>query len=575
MAADLILTASRIITMETDAPTAQAVAIDTGQGTIVAVGSLADCQAAAPGVAPTDLGDSVLMPGFIDPHSHPILAGVMTQSPAFWIAPYLGYPTYADVQAFWRKLDAKTPPGQALVFTGLDRILQGAPELTKTDLDTLFPSRPVAVLDNSGHEVYFNSAVITLNGWVDGKPPADPVGSHFGRNPDGTSNGRAVETGAELAAIDTVLKLVGTNPLLATARWYNYMAQYGITTTSDHAYKTSLLKAYEALASVPDVPLRVAVYHMSTEPDAGDPLQSETPTDRVWKVGIKLWADGSPWVGTMAASFPYVDTPVVRTAQIPLGPGGEDQMNYTRLQLDAVLDRFGHQGWQLAFHVNGDIGIDIVLDSYACTLAKFDLLGTDHRWRIEHVGAGRRDQFDRAAALGVSVSMSPFQFIYWGDLLDGQLFDPAIGSQWISAGDCFASGAVTTFNNDGPVSPPIPLLNIQCMVTRRTPSGQVHGINQSVSIEDAFRAHTINAAHQLGREDDLGSLKVGKLADFVELSMDPFTADIDQLADQVKVLATWSGGRKTDADAFQRQIEAIDPTEHQHLATEPVTRTCC
>lgn len=142
MAADLILTASRIITMETDAPTAQAVAIDTGQGTIVAVGSLAGCQAAAPGVAPTDLGDSVLMPGFIDPHSHPILAGVMTQSPAFWIAPYLGYPTYADVQAFWRKLDAKTPPGQALVFTGLDRILQGAPELTKTDLRHALPVAP-------------------------------------------------------------------------------------------------------------------------------------------------------------------------------------------------------------------------------------------------------------------------------------------------------------------------------------------------------------------------------------------------------------------------------------------------
>jgi hypothetical protein len=113
------------------------------------------------------------------------------------------------------------------------------------------------------------------------------------------------------------------------------------------------------------------------------------------------------------------------------------------------------------------------LDSYARSLQKYGLLGTDHRWRIEHVGAGRRDQFDRAAALGVNVSMSPFQFIYWGDLLDGQLFDPAIGSQWISAGDCFASGAVTTFNNDGPVSPPIPLLNIQCMVTRRTPSGQV------------------------------------------------------------------------------------------------------
>jgi predicted amidohydrolase YtcJ len=117
MATDLILQAKSIITMENDLPRAEAIAIDTSTGAITAVGSLADVQAGAPAIAVTDLGTDVLMPGFIDPHNHPALSGLATQEPAHWIAPYVGYPSYADVQALWKKLDASTPAGQPLIFT--------------------------------------------------------------------------------------------------------------------------------------------------------------------------------------------------------------------------------------------------------------------------------------------------------------------------------------------------------------------------------------------------------------------------------------------------------------------------
>lgn len=574
MAADLILKASVIITMDEAAPRVEAIAVDTSSGEITAVGSLADVQAAAPGVAVTDLGSTVLMPGFIDPHSHPVLAGVSTQEPAHWIAPYVGYPTYADVQAFWKKLDAELPAGEAVLCNGLDRMLQGAPELTNTDLDAFFPSRPAAILDNSGHEAYFNSVVIQQNGWTNGKPPADPEGARYGRNADGTSNGRAYETAALLGALGHLLTTQIAHPLLSTARWYELMAQNGITTTSEHSYATKLLKSYEALASIEGVPLRVGLYHMAIESDCGEPLTSTAPETLVWKNGIKLWADGSPWVGTIAASFPYLDTPVVQTAHIPLGPSGEAMMNYTRVQLDAILAQHAKEGWQYAFHVNGDVGIDIVLDAYERALAFNGLLGTDHRWRIEHCGAGRADQFERAARLGVTISLPPFQFIYWGDILDGEMFPTEIGGQWVQAGGAFAAGAVTTFHNDGPVSPPIPLLNIQAMVTRRTPSGQVHGPEQQVSLQDAFKAHTVNAAFQMRRDHDLGSITVGKLADLVELSADPFTADPSTLTDQVKVLGTWSNGRKVDTAAFLAAVEALDPTPHAALPAT-VTSRCC
>ena len=169
MAADLILKASTIVTMDEANPRAEAIAVDTTTGQITAIGSLADVQAAAPGVTVTDLGTTVLMPGLIDAHNHPALSGMVTQEPSYWIAPYMGYPTYADVEALWKKLDSELPAGQPVICNGLDRLLQQAPELTSTELDAFFPSRPVMVLDNSGHEAYFNSALfptdVNLAAW--------------------------------------------------------------------------------------------------------------------------------------------------------------------------------------------------------------------------------------------------------------------------------------------------------------------------------------------------------------------------------------------------------------------------
>ena len=575
MAADLILKALAIITMDPTAARVDAVAVDTTTGTIAAVGTLEACRQAVPTAKVRDLGATVLMPGFLDPHSHPLLGGIVTQEPAYWISPYRGYATFADVEALWRKLDAELPPGQAILCNGLDRLLQGAPELTNTQLDIYFPKRPALVLDNSGHEVYFNSAVIAVNGWADSKPPADPVGSRFGRNADGTSNGRAYETAAIVAASVKTMKAAVPHPLLSAARWYALMARNGVTTTTEHTYDSSLLAGYVALAGVPDCPLRLALYHMSIDPTCGEKITTPIPNELLWKQGIKLWADGSPWVGTIAASFPYLDNATTRRAQIPLGPAGETMLNYPRAKLDEILARHAPEGWQMAFHVNGDVGIDVVLDAYERALTANHLAGTDHRWRLEHCGGGRGDQFSRAARMGVAVSLLPAQFIYWGDLLDGTMFTPEIGSQWVRAGDAVRAGASVSFHNDGCVSPPIPLLNVQAMVTRRTVSGRLHATNQAVTLHDAFLAHTRNAAYQIGRDHDLGSIEVGKCADFVELSGDPFAVDVNRLTDLVQVQGTWRGGRRIDLDTFLGQVQAIKPEAHASLVEKAAGRHVC
>lgn len=561
-----ILKADSIITMDESNPRAEAITFDDATGKILAVGTVAQCQAAAPGTTVTDLGSTVLMPGFIEAHSHPMLGGMITQSPSYWIAPYMGYPSISDVQALWTKVNAELPPDQPVVFQGLDRLLQQADMPTNVELDRFFPTRRAVVLDNSGHVAYFNSAVIAFNKWPGGKPPANPSGAHFGRNADGTSNGVAFETAAMLEAVLPTVKDAVPHPLESAARWLQYMAGFGITATSEMTYSTNMLKGYEALTTRPDSPVRMSLYHMAIDADAGVQVDSPDPA-MLRKQGVKLWADGSPWVGSIAASFPYLDTPAVQKAQIPLGPGGMGMMNYTRVELDALLAKYAPMGWQMSFHVNGDIGLDVVLDAYEQALNENNLIGTDHRWRIEHCGAGRGDQFQRAVAMGVTISLGPFQYIYWGDLLDGTMFAPDIGSQWMRWGDAVRAGAHLSFHNDGPVTPPIPLLNIQTAITRTTDTGQVHGADQIISIEDALKAETVGAAYMLHRDDEIGSLSVGKFADLVELSMDPYLAEPTKLATQVKVQGTWRGGRRVDLDAFMQQIQAVEaagthPVDH-------------
>ncbi len=559
---DTILKAAAIITMDADAPAAEAIAFDSTTGRITKVGTVAACQDHAPGVAVTDLGSTVLMPGFVEAHSHPVLAGLLTQEPVHWIAPSNGYPTFADVAALWKQVEKQTSPGAPVIFYGLDRPTQGVAAPTATTLDGYFPDRPAIVIDNSGHAVYFNSKIITELGWPDGKPPADPPGARYGRNADGTSNGIAYETAAILAVITPTLNQVVTNPLASAASFIRLMAANGITATSDMSYADSLQSAYEGLLSRPDTPIRLSVYRSMTGPDAHAPVTTSLPTEILQQQGVKMWADGSPFLGTLAASFPYVNDAVVQNAGIPIGPGWEDNMNWPRKQIDPILDQFATTGLQAACHINGDVALDIMLDAYEHVLAVHDLLGTDHRWRIEHCGGARGDQLRRAHSLGVVLSLAIYQVVYWGDLLDGELFASDIGSQWAATGDAARGGMRFSLHNDGPLSPPIPIVNMHCATTRQSNTGHVHGPQQCISIEQALRSYTIDAAYGLRREHEIGSLEVGKFADLVELSADPHQVDPTDLVDKVEVLGTWLAGKRIQLDQFVEQVAALDPASH-------------
>ncbi|MGE0216525.1 amidohydrolase [Mycolicibacterium sp.] len=567
---DAILTAATVITMDEDTPRAQAVAVS--GDTIVAVGSVEQCRDALPGADVVDTGAAVLAPGFVEPHSHPLISGVATQAPARSIAPW-DCPTWADVLDVFTETLAGSDPGTPLLFAGFDALLHGHPKPHAAELDAIFGDRVALVTDNSGHGVYFNSALIRSYGW-DVNPPADPVASHYGRNPDGSLNGQGFELPVLTEVTGPIMAKLG-NPLLAGALYYAQMARGGYTSTSDMTYDPKFAAGYEALAAAPSCPLRISMWEVSTSDTYTEPTTFTAGEHWLTKAGVKLWTDGSPWVGNIAISFPYLDTEATRTAGIdPATAGGVESMNYSREQLDAILDRAAPAGWQMAFHANGDLALDLALDAYEAALTRHGLLGTGHRWRLEHCGAGTREHFDRAARLGVHVSLSPFQYYYWGDLLDGAIFDHEHGSRWAAFADAVASGACVSLHNDGSVSPPTPVINIATTVTRRTRAGGVHRPEQAITLDQAWRAQTIDAARTLRRDHLVGSITPGKLADFVELTADPWTVDPAELIDRVEVTGTWLGGRRIDLDAFLAAIGGTDHTEHAHLA-ERKTKGCC
>ncbi|MFC7448855.1 amidohydrolase [Rhodococcus daqingensis] len=227
---------------------------------------------------------------------------------------------------------------------------------------------------------------------------------------------------------------------------------------------------------------------------------------------------------------------------IGLGRDHRGEANYTAGQLSAIVDAYFPLGWQMACHVLGDVGVDSILDVYEAALTEHPR--ADHRLRLEHCGAMTAAQFQRAARLGVTCSLLIDHLDYWGDVLVDGLFGEEIGSHWMRARSAIDAGVRISLHNDSPVTPVEPLRNISVAATRTSRTGRVLAPEERVTVDEALRAQTIWAAHQLFADDIIGTLTPGKYADLVLLSADPRAVDPAAIAD-LTVEATYLAGRAT------------------------------
>jgi len=545
--ADLIFTGGPIVTVDARRPRAEALAVDDGR--IVALGTHDEVirEHRTPETYLIDLAGRALLPGFVEPHGHPTLMAMALAPPAVDVRPFT-VPTGAEVRETIRREAAAAEPDTPLCFYGADVLLQpGLTPPTRTELDELAPDTPVVVVADSGHAAYANSAMLALAGITADAP--DPPGTTFARDDDGEPTGEGSGGGAVALLMAPATAAAGTR-FPVNMRWaYGELARAGFTTVTDMAYGANLQDRLVRLADDPDCRVRLRAYESGTAAPARDPghQMGERPGagPLFAQIGMKLWADGSPWYGDIATSFPYLDTDVTR--ELGLEPGHRGGLGHGPEELADLAVTFARQGYQLACHVHGDVAVDAVLDAYERALAKEDDAGdppVDTRPRLEHCGAMTPEQFARAAGLGATVSLFPGELYYWGDVLADGLFGEERAGAWMAARSALDAGLKISFHNDGTVTPPDPLGNIATAVTRTTSGGRVLGPDERITVEEALRAQTLDAAWQLHLEDEIGSLAEGKRADLVVLAADPLESAPEAIR-EIGVVATYLGGRQT------------------------------
>ncbi|MFJ9431897.1 amidohydrolase [Streptomyces sp. NPDC101490] len=537
---DTVFVNATVITVDPARPRAEALAVTAGR--ITAVGTEAEVRAlAGPLTETVDLAGRTVLPGFVEAHGHPTVAMTIDGPDVVDIRP-MTCPTAESVVATIRETVAAAEPGEPLAFFGWDILLQeGLEEPTKAWLDELAPGNPLAILQNSAHLSWGNSLAIKAIELT--RDTVDPDGCHFERDERGEPTGKAVEVPASLMMMGTPFNTSPERAPELLAHEHDVLASRGLTMTGDLGLRAAMRPVCAELAVTDRAKVRVRAYEMSDAAmrSGAAPGDGDSAGGAMFRqIGIKMWADGSPWIGNIATSFPYLNTP--QTAALGLALDHRGCANYTADQVRDIIDAYFSEGWQLACHVHGDTAVEMLLDVFAEKLPEYDR--PDHRTRFEHCGTMTADQYRRAARLGITCSLFVDHIYYWGDVLVDSLFGER-AHDWANARAALDAGMRISFHNDAPVTPVEPLRNIQVAVTRRTRSGaRVLGPEHRVDLDEAIRAQTADAAWQLQSEHEAGSIEIGKYADLVVLSADPYETDPHEIGD-IEVLATYLAGAPT------------------------------
>ncbi|MGH3518191.1 MAG: amidohydrolase [Haloechinothrix sp.] len=483
-----------------------------------------------------DLAGATVLPGFHDAHNH-----------MAWYGTSLGELDLSertcrsvdDVYQAVARQAAGQPPGSWIVGSGYDqnRLVGGHP--TRAGLDRAAPRHHVRLKHTTGHMCVINSLVLDQLDLA-----AVPAGGDVVVDGDGTPTGLLREQAQRL--LDPLLYPV---PCADVARAIGVASrQYlseGITSVQEAGIGRGLvgsspieLEAYQRARR--DGTLRVRATVMVAA-DTLHPLD-HAPDDDVdfgldlgvrsgfgdeWlRIGpMKLFSDGSLVGRTCAMHEPFAGEP--------------ENRGYFQTAEDTIREtirRAHRSGWQIATHAIGDRAISLVLDAYAAALAEHPK--ADHRHRIEHCAVIDEPDLRRVAELGV-IPVPQGRFV--NEIGEGMR--AALGPEreaWCYRQRSFSdAGCVLPGSSDRPVVNGAPLLGIADLVRRRTSAGHVLGPDERLTAAQAVLAYTRGSAYAAFLERDLGTLEVGKLADFVALSADP--TDPDNL-DDVRVLATVIGG---------------------------------
>ncbi|QWP79029.1 amidohydrolase [Lysobacter sp. K5869] len=522
-----VVTAARVHTLDPAQPRAQALAFDE-TGKILAVGGREELLQRYPDAKRLDLGAATVVPGLIDAHAHVFELGINQLQ-----ADLTGARSKAEAVQRLRDYARTLPAGQWLIGHGWDQNdWADARFPDAADLDAAFPDRPVWLQRVDGHAGWANSAAMRA-AHRDLSGEWQPDGGRIVRGDDGRATGVFVDDAMYLierarpplqaAAVEQALTL----GMQAAAR-------HGLTGVHDAGVDLNTLRAYQRLADRKQVPLRITAF-AAGDGDALDALCRDGlyqhPSGRLKMRTVKLYADGA--LGSRGAALlqDYSDD-----------HGNRGLLRMSPEAMAKAIAKAKRCGVQVATHAIGDRGNREVLDLYANALGA-DAAKSDHRWRIEHAQILAPEDLPRLASLQVIASMQPTHATS-----DMPWAEQRLGAQRINGAYAWRqlrdSGARLALGSDFPVESPDPRLGLFAAATRTDAEGKPLGgwhPEEKLTAYEALRGFTLNAAYAGFAENEVGSLAVGKRADFVVLEQDPLAIDPQRLR-ELTLLGTYVDG---------------------------------
>ncbi|MEG2395836.1 MAG: amidohydrolase [Oscillospiraceae bacterium] len=506
-------------------------AVLTDDGIIIGVGDYSSLQKQSNNAEKIDLLGKTMLPAFIDAHSH-----FSSYATSFLQVSLENCKSFAEISESIKKfvLDNNIPPHQWVVCRAYDHnslLEKRHPDLAL--LDECCENNPLVIQHACGHIGVFNSmALKELHVTAD---TLSPVGGIIG-----CENGKL--TGyMEENAFFTYLKKVpmsDINTLMsAFQKAQNSYASHGIATIQEGMAVGQLIPLYNMLLSQDALKLDVVAYADLKDEDA---IFSAFPKsvkkyDRHFKLGgYKIFLDGSPQGRTAWMKTPYI--------------GDEDYYGYGTMQDNQVVDAVLHAGknnMQILAHCNGDAAAEQYINAIKTVSNKVNI--KDCRPVIIHAQLLSREQLSDVKSLGIIPSFFIAHIFHWGDV-HIKNFGLERASKISLASSALKHNILFTFHQDTPVIEPNMLETIWCAVNRVTKGGIILGKDECISVYDALKSVTINAAYQYFEEDKKGSISPSKYADFVILSQNPLTVNPMELRN-IEVLATI----KNDEVLYQKQ----------------------
>jgi len=542
-AADVIFVGGDVYTMSATQSRAEALAIRSGR--IIAVGSNRDIrQLARRGVKVVNLRGAFVMPGIVDGHVHPVTGGLK----ALYECSFPFTATPAQIESAVGACAKRIPAGTWIRggqwdsgFFDTHKI-----ESPRAFLDRITDRHPVVLVDDSLHNGWANSAALKAMG-IDATTP-DPDGGKFVRDAAGLPNGLMIEN-AYRQIFRPKLPSWTADQIRAAAAEANRIANaYGITAVKDANALNEYVEAYHTLDQSGQLKMHVATSLTTPTGSRVAPLDYaalESMRDRfqsghVHTAFVKLFLDGVPTPARTAAMI----APYVPDATYGSGFTGEMNFGIGTLARDIVeLDR---RGFTVKIHTAGDRSVRSALD--AIEVARRINGDSGRRHELAHAGFIDPKDVPRFSQLDVVADFSP---ILWHPSPIVRSIISAVGergrSYWPTR-TLLESGATLLAGSDWPAAVPDqnPWIGIEAMVTRRDPratSDEALWAAEAVGLEAALKLYTAGTARALRLDDRIGSLEVGKSADFIVLDVSPFNMPIENVGD-TQVRETYFEGQR-------------------------------